>query len=190
MTLIYLISILTLALAATLFVGRLDKWLQKPIAEPYHKKQCFYLRHEKRFLGFLVLAVGNDYLIMSKVSLSDLLKVRPDMNKKAKAPARVKLLNQKVDYVLCDKKTAEILCAIDLFDKEQINPNYLNHCIARHRLFQSAGLPWVRIPIRLSYQVPSIKKLIKSVINQQRTEEKKRPPEEPSLLDGEAVTRL
>jgi len=170
LTLAYLLSILTLTLAAVLFIRKLDNWMQKPIDKPYQKKNCFYHRHEKRFLGFLILAVGHDYLIMSKVSLSDILTVRPDLNDKAKAPAHLKLKTQKVDYVLCDRKTASIICAIDLFDSDEVNPQYLSHCIGRSNLFRSADLPWIRIPIKDNYQVPSIKKLIHGTILQHEAE--------------------
>ena len=166
----YLISILMFSLLVSLYLSRIDISLSKPIDQPYEKRSSFYLRHEKRFLGFLVLAVGSDYLIMSKIGLSDLLTVRDSMNRKMKVSARLNLLNQKVDYVLCDKKTAQIICAIDLFHKEKINPHYLRHCIARNQLFQSAELPWVRIPIKQTYQVPSIKKLIRETVQQHQVE--------------------
>ena len=161
MTPIYLICIVSLSLAATLFINKFDRWIQTPIDRPYRKKLCFYRNHEKRFLGFLVLAVGHDYLIMSKVALSDILTVRTDIKDKAKGPALLKLKTQRVDYVLCDRKTAAIICAIDLFDGEQTNPHYFNHCIAREKLFRSVELPWVRVPIKSTYQVPSIKNLIR-----------------------------
>lgn len=170
MSLIYLTGMLSLVLAAILFVGRLDVWLQRPINQPFEKRGCFYRHDEKRFLGFLVLAVGREYLIMSKVSVSDILAVRPGIRATAKAPARLLLRNQKVDYLLCDRDSANIICAIDLFDRDTINPKCLNHWIARDRLFRSVGLPWIRVPVRRSYQVPALKKLIHDTLRQQETE--------------------
>jgi hypothetical protein len=173
--LVYFAAILSSTLAMILLLKKLDKWLIRPIAHPYMKRHCFYRPHEKKFLGFLVLAVGHDYLIMSKASLADILTVRPEVKSKIKPTALKRLQNQKVDYVLCNRKTAEIICTIDLYDPSHKDLGYFNHSVARGALFHSVGLPWVRIPIQDTYQVPSIKKRIFGTIEETQTRQANRP---------------
>lgn len=78
---------------------------------PYERRQYFLSPAEKAFYDILDELVGEDITICPKPSVREVLQVRADVRRD-----RLKYFNwisqKHVDFVLCDKDTMQILCAV------------------------------------------------------------------------------
>src|SRR5262245_32267557 len=73
---------------------------------PYERRGILLTAAEINFLRTLQLAVREDWLIFSKVRLSDIIKVRPRTRKFQSWQSRIQ--GKPLDFVLCDEETLEI----------------------------------------------------------------------------------
>jgi hypothetical protein len=67
MEMLYIFSVILLGIAMVLLFWRFEQWRFKPFSFPYVARQYIYSMPERKFLGYLIRAVGEDYLIMGKV---------------------------------------------------------------------------------------------------------------------------
>ena len=120
---------------------------------PFSKKQSLFTHVERSFLTLIERAVGDDYKVMNRVKLTDIVEVKNGVANKAKRSAMLSASAKYIDYVLCDKETMNIIAAIDL-----VNTNGKGGHKAKKDWFvtgalESAGVPHVRIKIKPGYKV-------------------------------------
>jgi hypothetical protein len=131
---------------------------------PYIKKETLITAAERSFLGVLEQAVGDRFRIYAQVRLADLLSVRPGIDKSHRATAQNKINSKHADYVLCDKQTLEILCAIELDDSSHKRENRKVRDVFMEDACASAGLPLARFPAKSAYPVHEVQKSILSLL--------------------------
>ena len=105
-------------LGIVLLIGvlRLESWRKGRIEIAYQPKLALYDRAERVFLGHMVWAVGQHVIIFGKVRLADVITLTPGLNESLKKEAYDQIARQHIDFLLCDKKTTRVLCAIELYD--------------------------------------------------------------------------
>jgi hypothetical protein len=95
---------------------------------------------------------GKDYYIMAKVSLSDIAVVKKGVDQ-----SRLKKASKShIDFILCDRTTLAVICAIEL---EDIGAG--SHKDTRSAdLLQEVGVMVFRLPVKTSYSMPEIQQLL------------------------------
>lgn len=126
---------------------------------PNGLRDNFLTAAELSFYRVLESVLGDEFTICSKVNLADLFFVkRPNEN----IAYRNKIDRKHVDFVLCDSKTMKPLCGIELDDSSHLRQDRIERDDFVNRVFQTAGLPLVRIHAARSYTPANVKSQIES----------------------------
>lgn len=158
-----ILLILFAVLGVAWFLGKKGdafQWGKTKEDYPFHKRSYLCDPNERRFLGALVMAVGDEYLIMTKVRVADLMLLSKQLDEKAKKNAYDKVSRDHVDFVLCRKHNTEVVCAIDLFDRSNLSIDSARRARFLDDLFKNAQLPFVRFGHKQKYRPMELKKAI------------------------------
>jgi very-short-patch-repair endonuclease len=131
---------------------------------PYVKQETLITAAERSFLGVLEQAVGDRFRIYAQVRLADLLSVRPGTEKSQRTTAQNKINSKHADFVLCDRQTLEILCAIELDDSSHQRESRKARDAFMEEACVSAGLPLARFPAKSAYPVNEVRHSIFSLL--------------------------
>lgn len=150
---------------------------------PYRTTDSFLSRAELSFYGVLRLAVGDSMVICPKVSLKDIFYVTSRENQQT---WRNKIDRKHVDFLLCDPPTLRPLLGIELDDvshqreKTQVRDAFVE------TVFESADLPFLRMPVRASYTVDQVTGLLKEAL---ATRSELKPPAAGENASAQPVRR-
>jgi len=136
----------------------LSGWLVKDknvVADfPYFKKTYFFTPTEKKFFDVLVEAVGDEVVVFSQCRVADLIDV--DSKKHFGAFNRIK--SKHIDFVLVEKVSAALLCAIELDDKSHARKDRVKRDKFLDQVFAQVELPLFRFRAQNEYSVADIRK--------------------------------
>ena len=125
---------------------------------PYERRQYFLSPAEKAFYDILDELVGEDITICPKPSVREVLQVRADVRRD-----RLKYFNwisqKHVDFVLCDKDTMQILCAVELDDRSHERSDRQQRDAFLDKAFKKAKLPLFHIPCKKRYGAKELHEL-------------------------------
>lgn len=125
---------------------------------PYERQDYFLSAAEKCFYDVLMELVGEDITICPKPAVREVLRVRADVKKD-----RQKYFNwisqKHVDFVLCDRDSMEILCAVELDDSTHNRRDRHQRDAFMDKAFQKAGLPLFHVPCRKVYGARELREL-------------------------------
>lgn len=153
--------ILVLMIAFILMVAALaSRFIDNSNPYPFSKKQSMYSTAERSFLQMIEKAVGNEYKIMARVKLTDILEPKSSANGKHKRAALLKAGAKTVDFVLCDKKTMAVVGVVDLVNNNAQNGHRAKTDWFVNGALEAAGVPHVRIKIKTGYKVDEIRHCI------------------------------
>jgi len=125
---------------------------------PYRLRDDFLSPGELTFYRVVSTAVGGQATILTKVNLADIFFVaRPNENH----AYRNRIDRKHVDFLLCDAKTLRPLVGIELDDKSHQRPQRQERDRFVDQVFEVAGLPLVRVPLRSSYSVAELTSTLK-----------------------------
>lgn len=150
-------------LAAVTLLLNFDRWYQADVGYPYEARKCLYDAVERRFLGHMVEAVGRDFIIFGKVRIADVLRVRPDQKGGKYKVAHARIARDHVDFLLCDKVSTRVLCAVELYDPHNHPTLQLKRARALDKIFKAAGVPLVRFPRAERYKTLEIESSLAQV---------------------------
>jgi len=97
---------------------------------------------------------GKDYYIMAKVSLSDIAVVKKGVDQSRLKKAA----KSHIDFVLCDRVTLAVICAIELEDASEAAKS--NSDSRSADLLQEVGVTVFRFPVKTSYSMPEIQQVL------------------------------
>lgn len=129
---------------------------KQPDTFPYQKESALFTPAERSFLGVLEQALGEQYRVMGKVRLADVLKVRPGLNGAVWQSAFNRIQSKHLDFIVCSAKDLTIQCAVELDDqshdraKRQARDGFVDQAL------QAAGVPIVHVAAKRSYSVPEV----------------------------------
>ena len=124
---------------------------------PYRLRDDFLSPGELAFYRVLVTTVDGTAAVMTKVNLSDLIFVsRPREN----TAYRNRIDRKHVDFLLCDATTMRPRVGIELDDRSHDAANRQERDRFVERVFETAGLPLVRVPLRSGYSVNELRSLL------------------------------
>lgn len=128
---------------------------------PYRLRDDFLSTAEHSFYLVLKSMMGNYFTICPKVSLTDIFYVtNPDRNIRA-----YNRINRKhVDFLICDADTMKPRFGIELDDKSHSRKDRMDRDEFVEDLYETAGLPLVRIPVRPTYNTNELGVLFKEAL--------------------------
>ena len=149
------------AAAALLLVAAIWKLLRRAnpwSRAPYERQEYFLSPAEKAFYDVLDALVGEDVVICPKPAVREVLRVRGNVRRD-----RQKYFNwisqKHVDFVLCDRETMQILCAVELDDSSHERADRRQRDAFMDKAFRKAKLPLFHIPCRKSYGAKELNEL-------------------------------
>lgn len=120
---------------------------------------------ERSFYGVIESAVSDDYRVLGKVRIADILTPAKGMGRKHWQIAFNKISAKHFDYVLCRKDTLDVVAVVELDDKshKKASSKKRDHLI--QKACESATLTLVRFPAKANYSVSEVKEVIENSIH-------------------------
>lgn len=160
-----LIPILVMAIVAIIFFA-FQKKSTPSLDELYKKQIALFSPAERSFLGVLQQACADDYLILGKVRVVDVIAVKSNKNRARWQQAFNKICAKHFDFVLCDKADLSIKCVIELDDKSHQNSKRQHRDQFLDDLSSAVQLPLVRFPAKRNYVVTQVKNSLMDAMGQ------------------------
>jgi hypothetical protein len=129
---------------------------------PFAKRNSILTPAERGFLALLEKAVGNEYRIISRVRLTDMVSVRKGTSKRLTRAALVKANGRYLDYVLCDKNDIRPIAAIDLVNNVSREGYKSKKDWFISGVLDAASIPHIRIKVKAGYKPEEIRACIKA----------------------------
>ena len=153
-----LLSILVLVVVASVVASKFTDDGGNPY--PFTRKTSIFTQVESSFLNLLERAVGDQYKIVSRVKLIDIIDCKKGLSVKAKRTAIAKAKNKQLDYILIDKEKMTIVAAVDLVN----NANKDGHKAQRdwfvNGALEAAGIPHIRMKVKSGYRPSEVRDAI------------------------------
>jgi hypothetical protein len=111
-----LIAVLFIALILLAVLGAVLRALKGRDAYPYERSDKLFSPAERSFLGVLEQIFGNEYRILGKVRLADVIRPRKGLSNSARASAFNRISGKHVDFAICDLRTLQVVGVVELDD--------------------------------------------------------------------------
>ena len=157
------------------------------VSFPFKKKASLFTDAEREFLKLLQTAVGNQYTIICRVRLADIISVKAGTEKKATSNANQRAAGKQLDFVLCDKETMAPAVAVDLVHKTANGGYKAQRDWFVSGALDAASIPHIRIKVRSGYKPQAIRECIAAKLAPIQYKQPKAPivkgtvPNEPRL---------
>lgn len=115
---------------------------------------------ERLFHRSLVLAVGDQYLVMCKIRLADVITPKSSGNRSKWQTAFNKISAKHLDFVLCETESLTVVAAIELDDKSHQSKDAKKRDKVKNECCESADLPLIRVAAKRSYDVEDLRELL------------------------------
>lgn len=151
----------------------------------FKKKGQLFTPVERTFLQLIEQAAGQEFKVVCRVKLSDLVTVPAKSDKKRVADALSKASAKSLDFVLCDKSDMQPVLAIDLVHKQGADGYKAQKDLFVSNALDMANIPLARVKVKSGYSVEEIKECIETKLiplrrRQQKLAETRLNPERPS----------
>ena len=165
--------LMLLLIIAIVMLG--SRYIDNSNPYPFNKKTAMYSTTERSFYQMLEAAVGNEYKILTRVRLTDIVEPRDSAAAKTKRSALIKASAKSVDFVLCDKKNLSIAGVVDLVNNEGKNGHRAKTDWFVNGALEAAGVPHIRIKIKAGYKTEDIRNCIMFKLGKVKTIKKPDP---------------
>lgn len=135
---------------------------------PYKKRQeSLFSATEEQFLTLLERGLGDQYRILTKVRLGDVVSIRDKgMSRAAVREAQGKVSNRVLDYVLCDRHNGMRVVAVIELEAAESNQNQAKRNWFLKNSLTAAGIPFLRFKTKSGYRADELGRFIVSKLNQ------------------------
>ena len=134
-------------------------------AWPYEREQALFTPAERSFLGVLDQAVGQQFRIMGKVRLADIVKVKAGLDNTSRQRAFNRIQSKHVDFVACDPGDLSVQFVVELDDKSHARPDRRDRDALIDQVLQAAGIPIIHFPVRKAYSVQEVQDTLEKGLN-------------------------
>jgi hypothetical protein len=156
------------------------------VSFPFMSKSQLFSPVEHQFLDMIEKAVGNEFRVMCRVKLTDVLALRRNTNKKMAKSALLRAGGKQLDFVLVNKIDMTPVLALDLVHSLGKEGHKTTRDFFVTGALDSAGIPHARIKARHGYKIEDIRDCIESKLVALRRRQGKLPipavEETPSLF--------
>lgn len=140
----------------------------------YTQRESLFSPAELRFLQTLRRAVPEGLEIFGKVRVADVLTPVDRLDPKAWRAAFVRITGKHLDFVLCERETGHLVCAIELNDRSHARPDREERDRFIVQACAEAGFPLLLIPAARSYDDTELRRLILEAVGEAPAESSKR----------------
>lgn len=103
---------------------------------------------------------GNNAAIFGKVRVADVVEPKTGLSISARQEAINKISAKHFDFLLCDKESLSVACAIALDDGSHNTKRPDERDEFLKEVCEAAGVPLVRLPAKSAYVINEVKRLI------------------------------
>lgn len=153
--------IILIILIVFIFIITILKSKNKNQNNFYTVSENFLSPAERSFFGCLMNIIGNKYYIFPKVRVADVLKVKKDIDKRNWQSAFNRISKKHFDFIVCDKNTINIYCAIELDDSTHKKGINKERDAFKEKICYESELKLVRFNVKKSYSSEEIKENFK-----------------------------
>ena len=151
------------------------KFSEDEVSFPFMRKTQLFSPVEHQFLDMNERAVGNEFRVMCRVRLTDVLSLRRNTNKKMAKSALIKATGKQLDYVLVSKTDMTPVLALDLVHNMGPEGHKTKRDFFVTGALDSAGIPHARIKARHGYKIEDIRACIEAKLVPLRRQQGKLP---------------
>ncbi len=134
-------------------------------ALPYKRKDFLLTKAERSLYGVLNQAVNGRYLIFAKVRLADLVWLPKGTESRQSHFNRIQ--SKHIDFVICDRDSIRPLVAVELDDASHERDDRVSRDGFVDSALKAAGLPFIRVRARASYDVGEVSQQVEAAIHSQ-----------------------
>ena len=155
--------LILLALSVRLFLKKgFLNWLKSLQVFSYKRQPALFSPAERSFLGVLDQVLGSEYRVFGKVRIADLIKPGDGGGRQA---ALNRIVARHVDFVVCDPGDLSVIGVVELDDKSHDQDSRRRRDALVDGAFGSAGIPIVRFPARMGYNLAEIRDCLQRTFN-------------------------
>ncbi|MCU4677460.1 DUF2726 domain-containing protein [Catenovulum sp. 2E275] len=162
MELVIIIMMMALVVVATVAI----RLTQTGSPFPYKKNTALFTEAERAFMLKLEQAVGDQFRVVNRVRLSDVVSVTSGIQKRAEQAAKLKASAKTLDFVLLNRQTLEPVAAIDLVNTDSKEGYKTKADWFVKGALETVGIPHVRIRVKAGYKSAEIRACLAGKIGQ------------------------
>lgn len=151
-----LFTLISLVVIVAMLASRLN---DNSFPFPFDKKETLFTGAEKNFQLLVEQALGEQYKVINRVRLADIITIRKGVSKKASQTALKNAENKYLDFVICERGNMKMLGVIDLVDTQGKGYKIKKDWFVSGAL-EASGIPQVRIKVKANYTVKEIRNCI------------------------------
>ncbi|GGW97822.1 DUF2726 domain-containing protein [Alteromonas halophila] len=155
------LAIILMMLLMVVAVGAM-KLSDNGVTFPFRQKPQLFTPVEHTFLKLIEQAVGQEFRIVCRVRLSDVITVRQQANKKKASMALSRAAARQLDFVLCDREDMRPILAIDLVHSQGKDGYKTQKDWFVTGALDAAGVPHARIKVKSGYSVEDIRECLEN----------------------------
>lgn len=153
---------------------------------PFASKSQLFTAAERQFLQLIEHAVQDEFRVLCRVRLSELLSLKQNTDSKLAKSAFLKANSKTIDFVLCNKDDLTPVMAIDLVYGTGVNGHNVQRDFFVNGALETVSIPHVRIKAKAGYKLSDIKECIEAKLIPLRRRQGRIPfavvQEKPSLI--------
>jgi type II secretory pathway pseudopilin PulG len=130
---------------------------------PFNRKETLFTNAEKTFQLLLEHALGENYRVINRVRLSDLVSIRNGVSKRTSDKAYVMANTKYVDFVICDKDNLTPKGVIDLVNTSGKGYKVTKDWFVAGAL-EASNIPHIRIKVKSGYSIEEIRQCVNQLI--------------------------
>ncbi len=123
----------------------------------YARRESLFTAAEFRFLQVLRKALPSELEIFAKVRVADVLQPVQGLDPKAWRAAFNRITGKHLDFVLCDRESGHLVCAIELNDRSHERKERRERDEMITSACAGAGFPLLMIPVARDYDPESLR---------------------------------
>jgi len=151
-----------IVIAAALALIWLTAWIfrSREPSFPYVPVEALLTPAETAFFASLQQAVGEDFILFSKVRLADIIAVRPGLVNKFRMRAFNRICGKHLDFVICAPDSFAVLGVIELDDKSHQQSNRRERDAFIDQALSAAGIPILHMPAQKRYSALKLREQV------------------------------
>ncbi len=151
--LLILLLVVVVAIVASRFIDSGNPF-------PLQKKTSLFSPVERSFMQLLEKAVADDYKILNRVKLADVMELKAGTSDKTRSSTMLKLNAKYLDFVLCDPNDFSVIAVLDLVNNTSKEGHKAVPDWFVNGALDAAGVPYLRMKIKAGYSAADIKAAI------------------------------
>ena len=151
-----LFALISLIVVVALLASRLN---DNSFPFPFDRKATIFTPAEKNFQTLVEQALGDNYRVINRVKLADILTIRNGVSNKASQSAKSNADSKYLDFAICERDSMKLVGVIDLVDTAGKGYKVRKDWFVSGAL-EAASIPHLRIKVKPSYSIKDIQNCI------------------------------